>query len=291
MIAPAVAERANQRAGLLAVHRRSASASSGAGSLSCGSGVTAREIDRLAADHADRARRARRSISMTRSLRATSAGSDAARLARQHVKRLGQQPVARQDRHPFAGDDVQRRPAAAHRVVVHGRQIVVNQRVGVDQLDRARGGHRQRAVAADRVGAGQAEHRPQPLAAGREAVAHRVGDDGRAVGRRRQERRERGFDFGAARVEIRAASASSSPSRPSTSSSTSSVAGAGLSCAALVEDLDAPLGLLEPGVAEAGQLHAALVELQRRFERQVAFFELLDDRLELGDRGFEVLDR
>ena len=67
-------------------------------------------------------------------------------------------------------------------------------------------------------------------------------------------------------------------------------AGAGLELAALVQDLDAALGLLEPRVAEAGQLHAALVQLQRRLERQVAFFELLHDRLELGDRRFEVLD-
>src|SRR3981081_897958 len=27
------------------------------------------------------------------------------------------------------------------------------------------------------------------------------------------------------------------------------------------------------------------------FEGQIAFFELLDDRVELGDRGFEILDR
>ena len=43
-------------------------------------------------------------------------------------------------------------------------------------------------------------------------------------------------------------------------------------------------------MAEAREVHAALVELQRRLERQVAFFEFLDDRLELGDRRLEVLD-
>ena len=66
--------------------------------------------------------------------------------------------------------------------------------------------------------------------------------------------------------------------------------GAGLSFAALVQNLDALLGLFESRVAEARQMDAALVELQRRFERQVAFFELLDDGLELGDRGLEVFD-
>ena len=46
----------------------------------------------------------------------------------------------------------------------------------------------------------------------------------------------------------------------------------------------------EAGVAEARELHAALVERQRLLERQVALFELLDDRFQLGDRRFEVLD-
>src|SRR4051812_9780616 len=64
-----------------------------------------------------------------------------------------------------------------------------------------------------------------------------------------------------------------------------------LELAALVQDLDAPFGLLEARVAEARELHAALVELQRLLERQVALFQLLDDAFELGDRGLEVLDR
>ena len=63
-----------------------------------------------------------------------------------------------------------------------------------------------------------------------------------------------------------------------------------LQLAALVEDLDAALGFLEPRMAEPRQLDAALVERERLLERQVAFLELLDDRLELGDRGFEVLN-
>ena len=60
--------------------------------------------------------------------------------------------------------------------------------------------------------------------------------------------------------------------------------------ATLVEDLDAALGLLELRVAEARELHAALEERERLLEREVALFERLDDRLELGDGGFEVLD-
>src|SRR6266851_5627057 len=63
-----------------------------------------------------------------------------------------------------------------------------------------------------------------------------------------------------------------------------------LELAAVAQDLDAAFRLFEPCVTEPGELHAALVERQRLLERQVALFKLLDDRLELGDRGFEVLD-
>src|ERR1700730_6409889 len=58
--------------------------------------------------------------------------------------------------------------------------------------------------------------------------------------------------------------------------------------AALGEDFDAAFGLFEPRVAEPGQLNTAFVQRERLFEGQIAFFELLDDRLELRDRGFEV---
>jgi hypothetical protein len=43
-------------------------------------------------------------------------------------------------------------------------------------------------------------------------------------------------------------------------------------------------------MTEARQLHATLVQGERLLERQVAFFELLDDAVELGDCAFEVFD-
>src|SRR6476646_9845289 len=66
--------------------------------------------------------------------------------------------------------------------------------------------------------------------------------------------------------------------------------GCRLCLAALVENLDPALGSFELRVAEAGELYAALEELQRAFECEVALLERLDDRLELRDCGFEVLD-
>src|SRR5581483_8287872 len=79
-------------------------------------------------------------------------------------------------------------------------------------------------------------------------------------------------------------------SRVSATSPARERVGRGLQLAALVEDLDALLGGLEARVAEARELHAAFVQRERLLEREIAVLELLDDRLEFGDRRFEVLD-
>ena len=50
-------------------------------------------------------------------------------------KGLGKEPVAGQDRHVFAIRDVTGRLAAAQGVVVDRRQVVVDQRIGVDQFE------------------------------------------------------------------------------------------------------------------------------------------------------------
>ena len=71
----------------------------------------------------------------------------AGRLARQQRERFGLQAVAGENRHAFAEHDVERRPPASQRVVVHRRQIVVDERIRVDHLDRARGGQRELAAA------------------------------------------------------------------------------------------------------------------------------------------------
>src|SRR6516165_8188673 len=53
--------------------------------------------------------------------------------------------------------------------------------------------------------------------------------------------------------------------------------GSGLQFAAVVEDFDAPLSVLETRMAEPRQLDAALVECQGRLEREIAVFQFLDD--------------
>ena len=66
------------------------------------------------------------------------------------------------------------RPAAPEVVVVHRRQVVVDQRVGVDHLERARGGIDRARRAPTTSAPREAQDRPQPLAAGQDAVAHRA---------------------------------------------------------------------------------------------------------------------
>ncbi len=57
-----------------------------------------------------------------------------------HAEGLGEERVAGENGERFAVDDVHRRPPAPELVVVHRRQVVVHERLGVHELDGA--GHR-----------------------------------------------------------------------------------------------------------------------------------------------------
>ncbi len=59
--------------------------------------------------------------------------------ADQRLHGKSEQRVAGEDRHGFAEDFVAGRFAAAEIVVIERRQIVVDQRIGVDHLERASG--------------------------------------------------------------------------------------------------------------------------------------------------------
>ena len=61
-------------------------------------------------------------------------------------------------------------------VVVHRRQVVVDERIGVDQLDRRRGRQDGCRIGAGRARGRQAEHRAYPLATCQKRVPHRVGE-------------------------------------------------------------------------------------------------------------------
>src|SRR5262249_771912 len=88
------------------------------------------------------------------------------------VEGPGQERVAGQDRDRLAEHLVRGRLAAPEVVVVHRRQVVVDERVRVDHLDGAGEGQELLRLSAHRLARGEDEHRPDPLAAGEEAVAH-----------------------------------------------------------------------------------------------------------------------
>ena len=62
------------------------------------------------------------------------------RRVRQHVECQRLQRIAGEDRGGFVEGDMHGRLATAQGVVVHRRQVVVHQRVAMDQFDRDRGG-------------------------------------------------------------------------------------------------------------------------------------------------------
>jgi hypothetical protein len=71
---------------------------------------------------------------------------------------------------------VQGRLAAAENIVIHAWQIVMDERVGVDQLDAARQFRYARAVPSCRVIGGHYQQRTYPLAGTQDCVSDGIGD-------------------------------------------------------------------------------------------------------------------
>ncbi len=180
------------------------------------------EVEHLAARHPPRARRARQLQHQV----GTHPRIVVSRRVRENLERQRVQAIPGEDGIRLAERLVEGRLAAPKVGIVHARQVVVDQRIGMNQFDGACGRHRERAVAADCIGAGQTKNRPQTLAAGHEAVLHCLQHDSRAVRSGREDRREYGFDLSEARVEVAGELAGC---QTFDSSSEVSVAGAGLS--------------------------------------------------------------
>ena len=149
------------------------------------------QIDRLSADHACRPGRDRQQLHGAKPARRVGRvrvrREHARGRTRDHGKRFGEQAIAGKNRESVAVHDVGGRPATAQFVVVHRRQIVMNQRIGMNHLHGDGRGQRKiaRVRRADACGgAGRFRRRqrqagPQTLAAGHQRIAHRVRDEGR----------------------------------------------------------------------------------------------------------------
>ena len=90
---------------------------------------------------------------------------------------LGEQSVPGEDGQGLAVDLVAGGPTPAEVVVVEGREVVVDQAVGVDQLQGPAQVHQGPRGASDPagLGGGEGEDGPEALAPGEEAVAHGLG--------------------------------------------------------------------------------------------------------------------
>jgi hypothetical protein len=138
----------------------------------------AQDVFYLPAAHALHARRRRNQADDLRD----ALGRAEARLLRQQLERFGEQRVACENRHRLAVLDPHRRLPAAQAVIVHRGQVVMHEAEGVNQFQRAGGGHHLLRRAAKRLRRRDAQDGAQPLARGQRSVAHRVGQDAWARG-------------------------------------------------------------------------------------------------------------
>src|SRR5207245_1296616 len=83
---------------------------------------------------------------------------------------------------------------AARIVVVEGRQIVVNERIRMNEFERARRMQNGCHIRGENASRFQTQYRPDALASGKNAVAHRLMNRRRRLGFRRQQPLERFLD-------------------------------------------------------------------------------------------------
>ena len=95
-----------------------------------------------------------------------------------NLEGLCQQGVAGQNRDAFAEHFVIGQLASAIIIVVHGREVIMDEGIGMDALDGAGQGQRVGFVATTRGGGREAQGGTHALAAGEEGITHRAMDSG-----------------------------------------------------------------------------------------------------------------
>jgi len=159
----------DQRTGLQRMH-----AGEGCQRLLLAGGI---DVQRLAAAHAGRAG------GMGQGLQARHAQCRRQRCIGQQAERTGLQGVAGEDRGGFVEGDVGGGLATAQGIVVHRRQVVVHQRVGVDQFHRHRRGIKPVQGRAEHLAGGIDQQGAHALAATEHGMAHRLVQALRGFGR------------------------------------------------------------------------------------------------------------
>jgi hypothetical protein len=147
------------------------------------------EIDLLPARHAARAGGERERFNHFE-LRARVVGKA---LIGEELERRRLKGIADEERRGLVELDMHGGLAAAQDVVVHARQVVMHQRVRVDQLDRARRDLETLGRRVSDFACGESEQRPHALAAFERRVAHCLVQARGSDVRCRQKARERAF--------------------------------------------------------------------------------------------------
>jgi len=94
-------------------------------------------------------------------------------------KGLGQKPVPRQNGNGFPEDAVIGRASAPEIIIIHAREIVMNEGIGVNAFDSAGGREGEGFGATSGPGCRQAEDGSEPFSSGKQAVPHGLVDQGR----------------------------------------------------------------------------------------------------------------
>jgi hypothetical protein len=116
---------------------------------------------------------------------------------------LCKQGIAGEDSNAFPEHFVIGGFATTKIIVIHGRQVVVDQRIGMNTFDRAGQGHGVSLGASASSGGGQAQSGAHSFSSRKEGVPHGLMDRCRAGGRWRQKAIQRAIDrFGAGDKEV-----------------------------------------------------------------------------------------
>ena len=194
----------------------------------------------------------------------------------QHLKGERQKSVAGENRHRVAENFVTSRTATAQIVVIERRQIVVNQRIRMDQLQRTGSVLERFAIALLPPARPHTQHRPYPLPACEQTVPHRFVDILRRFGFGRNPAIQRSFHELALLLQIVVDHAFGGLKGSASHRSTPR------------QHLYACLRFFELLAACLADLHALFEQFQRLIERQIAGLELLYYRLQFCESSLEA---
>jgi hypothetical protein len=90
------------------------------------------------------------------------------------VEGLGEKGIASQQRNSLAKDLMVSQLPPSEIIVVQGREIVVDDRIGMDELEGAGKGEEQFMLSSEELSSSQGQDGTKPLSSGENAITHRL---------------------------------------------------------------------------------------------------------------------